>query len=205
MSCNLCSCLVVDFTKAVDGEITVPFSVQETYPGLNQLTKNARDGCDFCDLLVQLLTEYFDVTESGLKRPVYLELRNSHFYIGSWEKNMSDEWQESDENGVFMLAIEFTYEGAPQLRNLYFAVYSNDDQKPAMEKDPHRRKLRQPLEEDPLSTKSVAKMRGWIHDCGAIMGFARFRKPSLLPASSMPETALPFNTWTYRIRILLRT
>lgn len=83
----------------------MPFSVQQTYPGLNQLTNNARDGCEFCDLLVQLLTEYFGVTESGLKRPVCLELRNSHFYIGSWEKNMSDEWQDSDENGVFMLAI----------------------------------------------------------------------------------------------------
>nr|CDL70799.1 vegetative incompatibility protein 1d [Cryphonectria parasitica] len=78
---------------------------------------------------------------------------------------MAEEWNSSPENGVYILSIEFTYEGAPQPRDLFFSVFTNGDQDTSPEEDPQRRKLRQPVEEDPLSATSVAKMQGWIEDC----------------------------------------
>lgn len=81
MTCGLCSSLVADCTKPrphvplyqpyfCEGtacEIDVPFFVEEVYPGLGRLTRNAKDGCEFCGLLVQLLEEHFDAMKVGLR------------------------------------------------------------------------------------------------------------------------------------------
>lgn len=127
MACTLCSCLVVDYSKVVDHEIPLPFAVQEVYPGLLHLRKNRDDGCEFCDLLVQLMSEYFDVTESALEKPVRFSLSNARFIVDSAERDMGEDWENSFENGVAFLGLDFDYENAPETRNLFFAVNSNND------------------------------------------------------------------------------
>ncbi|KAJ4412953.1 hypothetical protein N0V82_008636 [Gnomoniopsis sp. IMI 355080] len=127
MACDLCSNLVVDYRELVEDEIDVPFFVEEFYPGLSRLARNAKAGCEFCDLLIKLTSEYFDVTERSLERPVRFQLRNARFRTRSYHKDMSEELQKSADNGVYSLAIELVYGDPTQTNELYFSVYSNDD------------------------------------------------------------------------------
>lgn len=127
MTCELCSNLVFDYTKLVEDAIHVPFSVEEVYPGLTRLSRNAKAGCDFCGLLIQLVSEYFDVTESGLEKPVQFHIRNARFYTNSFEELMSEERQQSAENGVYLLKMELGYGDPTQTTDLYFNVFHNDD------------------------------------------------------------------------------
>lgn len=126
MVCRLCSSLVIDYRKYDKDEIPSPFVVEEVYPGLAQLSENANDGCEFCHLLGQLMMEYFDVTESGLEKPIRFQLRNARFYTESYGKVIEDD-HNSDENRAYMLVMELAYGEASNTRDLFFAVYSNDD------------------------------------------------------------------------------
>lgn len=130
MTCGLCSTLVIDYTQLSDtNKIPLKFEVKEEYPGLPQLTQNAKNGCEFCHLLVQLISEFFEVTECELARPIHFHLRNASFYTESMQTMMSEERRHSVENGVFILAIEFTYGPLCETRELYFAVFPDDNGK----------------------------------------------------------------------------
>lgn len=127
MACELCSNLVVDYRKLSQDTIEVPFLVEEIYPGLTRLARNAKGGCEFCNLLAQLISEYFDVTESGLEKPVHFQLRNAKFHTHSYEELMSEERSNSVENGVYLLVMELAYGDPVQTTDLYFSVCSNND------------------------------------------------------------------------------
>lgn len=127
MTCTLCSGLVVDYSKVVKNEIPVPFTVEEVYPGLFQLRRNGHDGCEFCYLLAQLMSEYFDVTECALDKPVHFLLSNARFFVESREKILGEDFEKSAKNGVTFLVMELSYEGRPKPRDMVFAVCSNND------------------------------------------------------------------------------
>lgn len=131
MACPLCSCLVIDYSKVQDDQqIALPFEIEERYPGLFKLTKNADGGCDFCGLLVQLLNEYFGITESSLARPIDLQLRNANFCLESYEKTYDEEslYAIRKRNSVTQLLLELAYGSGQESRTktLTFALYSDN-------------------------------------------------------------------------------
>lgn len=88
----------------------MPFFTKDVYPGLGRLVKNAENGCEFCCLLIQLLREHFEAKESQLHKPVQFQLRNAKFYAAGHDSSrMSEEEEDSEQNGVFMLVVELAY------------------------------------------------------------------------------------------------
>lgn len=128
MTCELCASLVIDYGKYEDDIIPTAYFVAEEYPRLTRLTKSANDGCEFCNLLGQLLREYFDVTESGLEKPVQFQLRHARFYTQSHYTVMSEEEEHSDKNRVYGLVVDVAYyQNLSKSRELLFDVFLNDD------------------------------------------------------------------------------
>nr|CDL70792.1 vegetative incompatibility protein 1a [Cryphonectria parasitica] len=161
MACPSCSCLIIDYSKSHDHEIPLPFDLQDVYPELSTLTENANGGCEFCDLLAQLIGEYFDVTESCLPRPVHFHLKNARFQLESCATVKED----GEDDAVFMLAVDLVYGEASKTQTIFFTVNSDAQDEPHLGQDGMHPRLHRPLEEDPLSERSVAQMRGWISDC----------------------------------------
>lgn len=173
-----------------DHEIALPFEVREVYPGLPQLTRNSDDGCDFCRLLVQLLDEYCrkqnsDDADRSLDRPVHLQLKHARFRLHSANNPMVLSRQKTWINGVWLLIMELYYGERPEPKEMFFQVFSDNGgmsqvlsrsrasgqpgltitDKCIPEQFPIRRRLRRPIEEDPLSENSVSLMREWIRKC----------------------------------------
>lgn len=126
MTCPLCSCLVLDYSKVVNEEIPLPFEIDEVYPGLFQLTRNADGGCDFCRLLTELISEYFDAAEDGLLRPFNFTLSNAKFELVSATWVDDDDVEKGhwvlDTNPVEGLVMDIVYDQPPKIREMYFRV-----------------------------------------------------------------------------------